>query len=98
MGGYLSHQSGGESATLHKTDHRVENVNGANAEDDADSARPKDACLSEKWVERSFTLCGSPEYLAPEILLSKGHNRAVDWWALGVLAFELICGGAWSWF
>jgi serine/threonine protein kinase len=29
------------------------------------------------------------EYLAPEIILSKGYNKAVDWWALGVLAYEM---------
>lgn len=32
---------------------------------------------------RSFTLCGTPEYLAPELVLSKGHGKAVDLWALG---------------
>lgn len=51
-----------------------------------------DMGLAKVCPGKTYTTCGTPDYFAPELIASKGHNLAVDWWCLGILTFELCSG------
>merc|ERR1711957_882294 len=51
-----------------------------------------DMGLAKVVLGKTYTTCGTPDYFSPELIASKGHDSAVDWWTLGILTFELMSG------
>eukprot|EP01135_Chromosphaera_perkinsii_P000660 Nk52_evm27s147 gene=Nk52_evmTU27s147 len=48
--------------------------------------------FAKEVTDRTYTTCGTPEYLSPEIVKQGGHGLATDWWMLGIFTYEMLCG------
>ena len=46
--------------------------------------------LAKRISGRTYTVCGSPRYCSPEMVIGKGHSYGVDWWALGIILYEVL--------
>jgi serine/threonine protein kinase len=53
---------------------------------------PKSNRKKGSTITRRYSFVGTPDYLAPEVILGIGHGQAVDWWALGIIMFEFLTG------
>ncbi len=76
---------------MHKKDYVYRDLKPENLLIGADGyLKITDFGFAKKVTSKTYTLCGTPEYLAPEIVSNKGHSKGVDWWCLGILIYEML--------
>ena len=46
----------------------------------------------KRRAEKTFSVCGTPQYMSPEVIAEQGHDMQSDWWALGIVMYELATG------
>lgn len=52
----------------------------------------KKVSKENKSLSKTYTIIGTPHYMAPDIILGKGYNNMVDLWSLGIMMYEFMCG------
>jgi len=78
---------------MHSKDTLYRDLKPENLLMDADGyLRVTDFGFAKKTRDRTYTFCGTPDYLAPEIVASAGHHTGADWWTLGILIYEMLAG------
>lgn len=52
----------------------------------------KKTSIEHKKLTKTYTIVGTPHYIAPDVIYGKGYNNMVDLWSLGVVIYEMLCG------